>query len=154
MFSLATGSDREMPFGVTPTAVRTVLVDLGHIATDIEEAQMLVSENYLPLDVGIAADMLSGLLVETLSRYSRMISSMQTTNSSEMASVYEMLVELGSIMEKLLSSTCLNRPSRHIISLVFPSYQMRDNNKVREDTALVSEICLHLCSRKGIYTQQ
>ena len=123
-------------------AIRIILVALGHVATDIEEAQMLVSENYLPFDVGVVANVLAGLLVETLSRHYNITRSSKSVTSSETFSVVEMLVGLNSTIEKLLSSTSLNRPSRHVISLVFPSYLLKVTDKIREDTKSVSGIRL------------
>jgi len=139
MFSIAGEETLEASRDLTMLTTRTVLVDLGRIAAVIEEAQMLVSENYLPLDVGMAANVLSGLLVETLSSHFRMVSTSQAMPSVDLSGLIEMLVQLDSIMEKLRSSTCVNRPSRHVISLVFPSYLLREMNKIREDTANVSE---------------
>jgi len=103
--------------------------DLAGIATDIEEAQMVVAENYLPLDVGMIADVLASLLIETMSGHSGPVG-------------HEMLDKLNVVMEKLLSATCLNRPNSHVISVVFPSYLMRETIELREDTVFVSEFAV------------
>ena len=138
MSSLVQESDGELTADVLISTTQAVLASLARIATVAEEAQMLVPENFLPLDVGMIADLLAGLLVETSSRLSTVVSLSQDT----VLSLVGMLGELNGVQEKLLSSTRINRPNHHVISLVFPSYLLRETNKIRDDTSLVSSIRL------------
>lgn len=143
MFSLEEESVVELAKDVTLSMARTVLKDLGLIANVIEEAQMLVSgSNFLPYDVATVSNELAGLLFEKMSSYARDFSSFQITTPTEATkNIVEMLVDLHRTTEKLLSSTNLNRPSHHVVSVTFPSYlpEMRETIVIREETLFVSE---------------
>jgi hypothetical protein len=137
MSSIVHERDRELAADELISMTQAVLASLARIAIVIEEAQMLIPQNFLPLDVGMIADMLAGLLVETSSRLSTVVSLSQST----ILSLVGMLGELNRTQEKLLSSTRINRSNHHVISLVFPSYLVRESDKIRDNTTLVSSLC-------------
>jgi hypothetical protein len=122
---------------------RSVLTELNRMATDMEEAQIAVSEKFLSHEGGSSAYVLVGLLLETMSKHFLDVraSGRKTPTGPERAALIDMLEQLKNTMEKLLSATYPVQPSGLFISVAVTPYQSwsgQSSGSIQEDTLYVS----------------
>jgi hypothetical protein len=122
---------------------QAVLKELTRMVTDMEEAQIAVSEKFLSHKGGSSAYVLVGLLLEMMSKHFLDVraSGRKTPTGPERAALIDMLGQLKSIMEKLLYTTYPVQPSGPLISLAVMTYPPRSDQpseRIQEDTLYVS----------------